>query len=72
MPLKCPETKVSKNCYKGSAVTCSDEVLWCAKNGLSLYHSIHNRIYPAAVIAHWQLQIVVDTIKRGYLYRVMK
>lgn len=70
--MKSPETKVSKHCYKGSPVTCIDEVLWCAKNSLSLYHLAHKHIYPAAVITHWQLQIVADAIKQGYLYRTLK
>lgn len=72
MSMKSPENKVSKNCYKGSAVSCVNEVLWCSRHGLSLYHLSHNRIYPAAVIARWQLQLVYDTIKKGLLYRVLK
>lgn len=72
MPMKSPETKVSKNCYKGSQVTCLDEVNWCRANHLSLYHIKHNRIYPAAVICNWQLGVVDEMIKKGYLYRVLK
>lgn len=64
--------KISKNCYKGSQVTCLDEVNWCRRNHLSLYHIIHKRIYPAAVICNWQLKLVDEIIKKGYLYRVLK
>lgn len=65
------EDKISKNCYKGTQITCLDEVLWCAKNRLSLYNRCWG-IKPASVICNMQLKIVNDVIKKGLLYRVIR
>ena len=65
------ENKISKNYYKGAQVTCLEEVLWCAKNKLSLYNSCWG-VKPASVICNMQLKIVYNAIKKGLLYRVIK
>ena len=65
------EDKISKNCYKGTQITCLDEVLWCAKNRLSLYNYCWG-IKPASVICNMQLKVVHDVIKKGLLYRVIR
>lgn len=65
------ENKISKNCYKGAQVTCLEEVLWCAKNRLSLYNHCWG-VKPASVICNMQLKIVDDAIKKGLLFRVNK
>ena len=65
------ENKISKNCYKGAQVTSLEEVLWCAKNRLSLYHHCWG-VKPASVICNMQLKIVDDAIKKGLLFRVNK
>ena len=63
--------KISKNCYKSSQITCLDEVLWCAKNKLSLYNHCWG-IKPASVICNMQLKVVNDVIKKGLLYKVIR
>lgn len=70
--MKSKENKISKNCYKGAQVTSINEVAWCAKHHLSLYNLLHRRIYPAAVVANWQFQYVVDCVENGWLFRVVK
>ena len=65
------ENKISKNCYKGAQVTCLYEVMWCAKNKLSLYNRCWG-IKPASVICNMQLKVVNDVIKKGLLFRVNK
>ena len=65
------ENKISKNCYKGTQVTCLEEVLWCAKNRLSLYNPCWG-VKPASVICNMQLKVVNDVIKKGLLFRVNK
>ena len=65
------ENKISKNCYKGSQVTCLEEVLWCAKNRLSLYNHCWG-VKPASVICNMQLKVVNYAIKKGLLFRVNK
>lgn len=63
--------KISKNCYKGSQITCINEILWCAKHKLSVYHHCWG-LRPASVICNMQLKIVNDSIEKGLLYRVIK
>lgn len=65
------ENKISKNCYKGSQITCLEEILWCAKNRLSVYHHCWG-VKPASVICNMQLKTVDDVIKKGLLFRVNK
>lgn len=65
------ENKISKNCYKGSQITCLDEVILCAKNKLSIYHHCWG-LKPASVICNMQLKIVYDAIQKGLIYRVIK
>ena len=65
------EDKISKNCYKGTQITCLDEVILCAKNKLSIYHHCWG-LKPASVICNMQLKVVNDVIKKGLLFRVNK
>lgn len=62
--------QVTGNYFKGEMIKTAEEVYELAKRGKGVYCSAWKRISPAAFLVNWQANMLINFIKRGYLFYI--
>jgi hypothetical protein len=61
---------ITSNHYKGEAIKTAEEVYDLALQGKGVYCSAWKRISPAAFLVCWQTNMLINFIKKGYLFKI--